>query len=124
MPWTETDVCQERMKFVCEYQKGGWPMTELCEVFGISRKTGYKYLKRFRERGAEGLQGVYYVAVSHCPERTPSSPRRITAGRSVVTESIPSRRSAGARAGSFTVHTWTSLEAARIVFMKAASTHS
>src|SRR5260370_35111907 len=30
-------------------------MTELCERFGISRKTGYKLLRRYREESAAGL---------------------------------------------------------------------
>ncbi len=31
-------------------------MTALCEEFGISRKTGYKWLERYRERGVAGLE--------------------------------------------------------------------
>ena len=29
-------------------------MTALCEDYGISRKTGYKWLGRYREHGPEG----------------------------------------------------------------------
>lgn len=32
------------------------PFAALCERFGISRKTGYKWLNRFRARGADGLR--------------------------------------------------------------------
>jgi len=42
------------MKFVMRL-KAGEKMTELCEEFGISRPTGYKFLKRYEEHGAEGL---------------------------------------------------------------------
>lgn len=31
-------------------------MTELCERFGVSRKTGYKWVRRFEALGAEGLE--------------------------------------------------------------------
>jgi hypothetical protein len=30
-------------------------MTELCELYGISRKTGYKCVERCLEHGPEGL---------------------------------------------------------------------
>lgn len=30
-------------------------MTELCEYFGVSRKTGYKWVERYRREGPEGL---------------------------------------------------------------------
>ncbi len=54
MPWMETGAVNERMKFVVDYQRG-LPMTVLCRRHGVSRKTGYKWVKRFEEHGAEGL---------------------------------------------------------------------
>lgn len=56
MPWRQAEVSQERMKFVTKYLEEDWSMTELCEAFGISRKTGYKYLDRFSEEGLSGLR--------------------------------------------------------------------
>ena len=55
MPWRETDAPMERAKFVAEYEKDCWSMTDLCTVFGISRKTGYKLLGRYEAEGASGL---------------------------------------------------------------------
>lgn len=55
MPWKVTDMLMERVRFVREYMEGGRSMTELCHEYGISRKTGYKLLGRFKEHGAEGL---------------------------------------------------------------------
>lgn len=54
MPWKVSDPVTERMEFVRRVQQGE-RMTELCREYGISRKTGYKYVERFRELGAAGL---------------------------------------------------------------------
>jgi putative transposase len=55
MPWKETSPVLERKKFVEEYERGVYSVAELCRRFGISRKTGYKWLKRFDEGGAAEL---------------------------------------------------------------------
>jgi len=54
MPWKETNVLEERAKFVISAGEG-WTMAELCRGFGISRKTGYKYLRRYEEGGFGAL---------------------------------------------------------------------
>ncbi|WP_156138102.1 helix-turn-helix domain-containing protein, partial [Pantoea rodasii] len=54
MPWTET-VTMQRLHFILACQAGDKSMTELCHLHGISRKTGYKWLKRFN---AEELSSV------------------------------------------------------------------
>jgi len=46
----------ERERFVILAQTGRFTITELCADFGISRKTGHKYLSRYGERGREGLK--------------------------------------------------------------------
>jgi transposase InsO family protein len=55
MPWKESSVVQERIKFVLR-RDAGESMTELCREYGISRKTGYKIFDRFKKVGIEGLQ--------------------------------------------------------------------
>jgi transposase InsO family protein len=52
------------------------PFTELCRQYGISRKTGYKYLKRFKQTGIEGL--------AEQSRRPLSSPLEITAEMSLA----------------------------------------
>lgn len=44
----------ERVKFIAQVLDGE-PMSRVCEAFSISRKTGYKILKRYRDCGVEGL---------------------------------------------------------------------
>lgn len=46
----------QRLDFVILASQSGLEMKELCRRFGVSRKTGYKWLARYRTGGAEGLQ--------------------------------------------------------------------
>jgi transposase len=47
---------EEIIRFVMPAQSGRFTMTDLCEQFGISRKTGYKHLARYAASGLKGLQ--------------------------------------------------------------------
>ena len=44
----------ERLRFVARLLEGE-KMAVLCREFGISRKTGYKLYRRYRDSGLEGL---------------------------------------------------------------------
>jgi len=55
-----------KMKFVGRCLQGELPMTVLCTEFGISREVGYKWLRRYREEGAVGLEER-----SRAPKTTP-----------------------------------------------------
>ena len=55
MPWRETSPMEERLDFVREYETELFTMTELAAQYGISRKTGYKWLERHDAEGALGL---------------------------------------------------------------------
>ncbi len=59
---------EERMKFMVMYQEDGWSMTDLCELFGVSRKTGHKWWKRYEAMGLEGLQPL-----SRAPRKHPNA---------------------------------------------------
>ncbi len=54
MPWNETSVMDERLRFVARLLEGE-AMTDVCRDFGISRKTGYKIYNRYKEHGLEAL---------------------------------------------------------------------
>lgn len=71
MPWKETGPMEERMKFMAIYLSGERSMSELCEAFGISRKTGYKWVKRYEEQGLKGLEALSRAAWSHPHAVTP-----------------------------------------------------
>jgi len=54
MPWRETGVMDERIKFVGRLLSGE-KMAQVCREFGISRVTGHKIWNRYREDGTRGL---------------------------------------------------------------------
>jgi transposase InsO family protein len=54
MPWKESSVMNERLRFVARLLEGE-QMSHLCREFGISRKTGYKVFDRYKEHGLEAL---------------------------------------------------------------------
>jgi transposase InsO family protein len=54
MPWKESSVMDERLRFVARLLEGE-EMTAMCREFGISRKTGYKIFNRYKEEGVEAL---------------------------------------------------------------------
>ncbi len=65
MPWKETHVMDERLKFIAQYLDGMWRMTELCRAFGISRRTGYKIVRRYGEEGVSGLSDRSRAPLHH-----------------------------------------------------------
>lgn len=56
MPWKETCALSERVEFVLAVSKREESIAELCRRFGIARKTGYKWLERYRSEGMRGLE--------------------------------------------------------------------
>ena len=55
MPWHETSLMEQRLEFVRDYETELFTMTELAAQYGISRRTGYKWLERYDAQGALGL---------------------------------------------------------------------
>src|ERR1700694_678054 len=54
MPWKESSVMDERLRFVGRLLDGE-QMSLVCREFGISRKTGYKIFDRYKDHGLEAL---------------------------------------------------------------------
>ena len=61
MPWLETAPMEQREQFIADHRRALYSMSELCTRYGISRKTGYKWLERFDAEGRAGLR----TAVMH-----------------------------------------------------------
>jgi transposase InsO family protein len=55
-------------RFIEDHAVGLYTMTELCERYGVSRKTGYKWLERVEEEGRKGLRDRSR-APHQCPHR-------------------------------------------------------
>lgn len=55
MPWRETSVMEERYRFVKDALGYLGHFTELCAIYGISTKTGYKWVARYEKGGKDSL---------------------------------------------------------------------
>jgi putative transposase len=55
MPWKELSVLEARRRFIFACREKGESFGSLCGRFGISRKSGYKWLRRYREGGVKAL---------------------------------------------------------------------
>jgi len=66
MPWRECTWMSEREEFIRQALEGKTSMSALCRAFGVSRKTGYKWLRRYQREGGAGLQDR-----SRRPRRSP-----------------------------------------------------
>ena len=68
MPWKETDVLSQRIEFVFRARGGEESISSLCREFGVSRKTGHKWLGRYEEGG--------FPALSDRPRRPRRQPNK------------------------------------------------
>jgi transposase InsO family protein len=57
MPWKECHHVMERSVFIKKLLNGD-KMSDLCREFGVSRKTGYKFLERYQKLGEVGLMDL------------------------------------------------------------------
>lgn len=65
MPWARTDWMSERVKFIAAYLEFEASFSDLCHDFGISRKTGYKWVRRYNAEGVAALQEVSRAPHAH-----------------------------------------------------------
>lgn len=72
MPWRIADPMSIRLEFVAEVLARRRTVAALCLQYGISEKTGYKWVARFRARGPAGLADGPH-APQHCPHQTPAA---------------------------------------------------
>ena len=56
MPWSQTMPRDQRVQFIADYLRNSLSMTELCQLYQVSRKTGYKWVQRYLQRGPIGLE--------------------------------------------------------------------
>jgi len=57
---------EEIIRFVTLVNSGRFTITDLCEQFGISRKTGYKHLERYAAGGLKALELRSHRPHSRC----------------------------------------------------------
>ena len=63
----------ERLRFVAAVKSGTGRISALCRIFGISRKTAYKWLNRYEQKGPEGLEELSRARHFH-PNATSQEP--------------------------------------------------
>jgi transposase InsO family protein len=68
MPWKETCVMDQKMQMIGEYLSGASTVTELSRVYGVSRNTVYKWIRRYQQDKNAGL-GVR----TSCPRLHPNA---------------------------------------------------
>lgn len=68
MPWKRATTMSQRREFVEKASGEDVNISGLCREYGISRKTGYKWLKRYNRGGTDALQDI--------PRRPKHSPTR------------------------------------------------
>ena len=67
MPWSQTSPMDQRTQFIADYLRESLTITELCDLYGVSRKTGYKWIDRYLRQGPAGLEER-----SRRPRRSPN----------------------------------------------------
>ena len=68
MPWKVEDVVKQRIEFVVRAVRKDESVAELCRQYGISRDTGYQWLRRFRREATFSA----LVDRSRRPEKSPN----------------------------------------------------
>ena len=55
MPWSETTTMDTKEQFIRDWLTHRHTVSDLCARYGVSRKTGYKWITRYIEHGPDGL---------------------------------------------------------------------
>lgn len=69
MPWDQRSTMDQKRLFIADYLTRSFTIVDLCDRFGISRPTAYKWIQRFLSRGYQGLDELPRRP-SRCPHRT------------------------------------------------------
>lgn len=56
MGWKEILPMDQRISFISDFHRHVLSFATLCNCYGISRKTGYKWVNRYKEYGIDGLK--------------------------------------------------------------------
>jgi putative transposase len=56
MPWKESSPMDQKTQFIADYLRDMLSVSELCDLYGISRKTAYKWIERYVRQGPAGLE--------------------------------------------------------------------
>ena len=96
---------EERFKLIQEYRSNDWSLAELCRRYGVSRKTGYKWLERYEEQGLNGLANQSRAPQNHPNQVLPE-----------VAEAVIDLRRQHRLWGPEKLHAWLQREAPEILW--------
>ncbi len=65
MSWKETCTMDQRVQMIADWVSQEHSITELAELYGVSRKTVYKWVGRYKVGGAAGLEELSRSPLSH-----------------------------------------------------------
>lgn len=69
MPWKVKEPMDERISLITDWKSGNYSITELSAIYGVSRKTVYKWTNRYEEYGIDGLKELSRSPLSY-PNQT------------------------------------------------------
>jgi putative transposase len=81
MAWPELNIMNQRLIFIADCLREEQTMGQICVRHGISRKTGYKWLGRYRQAGAAGLVALSSARHTQTPSMDPDMSAAILALR-------------------------------------------
>ena len=55
MPWNETHIMDQKVQMISDHINGNYGPTELSRIYGVSRKTIYKWINRYSQDPERGL---------------------------------------------------------------------
>ena len=64
MPWEELTPMDQKKAFIYEWKSGAYRISDLCELFKISKTTAHKYIRRYKEDPKS-----YFIERSRAPLR-------------------------------------------------------
>src|SRR5256714_4807559 len=56
MPWKETSAMDQRIQLIADWVSVDYRKSELCRIYGISRPTADKWIRRYDQGGLQGLK--------------------------------------------------------------------
>ncbi len=75
MPWTKMEPMDLKIQLISDWNSGYFTKSDLSQIYGVSRKTVYKWLNRYSEVGPDGLKDLKRAPKS-CPHRTSAEIRK------------------------------------------------
>lgn len=63
MPWEELTPMDQKKAFIYEWKSGAYRISDLCELFKISKTTAHKYIRRYKEDPK-----TYFIERSRAPK--------------------------------------------------------